>query len=187
MNSSVYCKVCLLFGIYATALWGPALAADPPRDERFQRSARHMGVEFEIVLYAPDESLATAAMDRAFARIAELDRVMSDYDAASELSRLSETSSVPPGTPTLHPPPSAVPINVSDDLWNVLAWSQDLSRDSGGAFDVTIGPLTKLWRRARRQNELPAPERLAEARAAVGYASLKLDHPTRTAQLTRAN
>jgi thiamine biosynthesis lipoprotein len=187
MKSSVFCSVCLLVGIYVTALWGPALAADPPADERFQRSARHMGVEFAIVLYAPEEALATAALDRAFARIAELDRVMSDYDPASELSRLSETSSVPPGASTLDPPASAVPVKVSDDLWNVLVWSQDLSRDSGGAFDVTIGPLTKLWRRARRQNELPAPERLAEARAAVGYAFLKLDDRTRTAQLRRAN
>lgn len=186
MKFSVFYSVCLLFGIYVTALGGPALA-EQPTDERFQRSARHMGVEFEIVLYAPEEAVASAALDRAFARIAALDLVMSDYDPSSELSRLSETSSVPPGASTLDPPPSAVPVKVSDDLWNVLAWSHDLSRESGGAFDVTIGPLTKLWRRARRQNELPAPERLAEARAAVGYALLKLDHQTRTVQLTRPN
>jgi thiamine biosynthesis lipoprotein len=146
-----------------------------------------MGVEFQIVLYAASEAEATAALDRAFARIATLDRVMSDYDPASELSRLSETSAVPPGTPALDPPPTAVPIQVSDDLWNVLAYSQSLSRECDGAFDVTIGPLTKLWRRARRQNELPVPERLAEARASVGYSLLKLDRPSHTVQLLRAN
>lgn len=146
-----------------------------------------MGVEFEIVLYAARAPEATVALDRAFARIATLDQVMSDYDAASELSRLSETSAVPPGTPSLDPPRAAVSVKVSDDLWNVLAWSHDLSRDSDGAFDVTIGPLTKLWRRARRQGELPAAERLAEARASVGYALLKLDHQAHTAQLLRAN
>ena len=68
-----------------------------------------------------------------------------------------------------------------------MSYAQTVSEQSGGAFDVTIGPLTKLWRRARREKALPADERVAEARQAVGYQWLKLDPAGRTAQLLRAN
>ena len=164
-----------------------ALLADDLKPQRFAKRELHMGVEFEIVLYARDQQHADAGFEPAFARIAALDRAMSDYDPSSELSRLSDTAAVPPGTVGVDPPASARPMKLSDDLWKVLEHSQALSRQSGGAFDVTIGPLTKLWRRARRQNELPSPERLAEARAAVGYEHLVLNSASSTAQLKRAN
>ena len=67
------------------------------------------------------------------------------------------------------------PVMLSDDLWTVLAFSQQISEQSGGAFDVTVGPLTKLWRRARRQKALPEPELFEPAKAAVGYKHLRLD------------
>lgn len=165
----------------------PAALSDESGVSRFGKTALHMGVEFEVLVYAADQQQADQAFKTAFARIAALDKAMSDYDPASELSRLSATSTVSPGTTTTEPPANAMPVKLSDDLWNVLAYSDALSRNSEGAFDVTIGPLTKLWRRARRQNELPSPERLAEARAAVGYQYLKLDPQVRTAQLLRAN
>jgi thiamine biosynthesis lipoprotein len=162
-------------------------AAEDDRLQQFRKSQLHMGVEFEIVLYAPTAERADAALAKAFERIAALDKILSDYDPASELSKLSETSTVAPGTSTDRPPPTAKPVPLGDELWKVLEYAQDLSRASDGAFDVTIGPLTKLWRRARRQQELPAPERLAEARAAVGNAGLKLDEREHSAQLLRAN
>jgi thiamine biosynthesis lipoprotein len=146
-----------------------------------------MGVEFEVELFAPTDDAAATAIKAAFTRIADLDRALSDYDPASELSRLSETSTVPPGADLTNPPATAKPVPLSDDLWRVLRDSQDLSRQSDGAFDVTIGPLTKLWRRARRQKELPTDERLAEARASVGYQHLALDEAHRSAQLRRPN
>jgi len=178
-----------IFALVAAAvcLVGATLpAADAPL-AKYRQSALHMGVEFEVELYAADPDVAKAAIVAAFARIEQLDKRLSDYDAASELSRLSETSTVPPGGDVTGPPPTAKAVPLSLDLWCVLRSSQELSRQSDGAFDVTIGPLTKLWRRARRQRELPSDERLTEARAAVGYRFLKLDEAAHTAQLLRSN
>jgi thiamine biosynthesis lipoprotein len=141
----------------------------------FRRSELHMGVEFEVVVYAPAQAAAEGALDAAFARIAELDRLLSDYDPASELSRLSQSSS-PPQRPPGAPP---VPVSVGPDLWTVLSFAQEVSQATDGAFDVTIGPLTRLWRRARRRGELPDAADLAQARAAVGYQALQLDRPGR--------
>lgn len=121
-----------------------------------------MAIPFRIVLYAESGQRATNAAGAAFARIAALNRSLSDYDAESELSRLSLTSG------------SGKSVPVSPDLANVLLRAQDLSAASGGAFDVTVGPLTQLWRRARRQGELPDPVLLANARAAVGWTNVLL-------------
>jgi FAD:protein FMN transferase len=158
-----------------------AVAAEPEL-KRFARVEPHMGVEFEAVLYAVDESDAEAALTAAMVRVAELDKKLSDYDLQSELSKLSETSLA-----TASQAPHVSRVMVSDDLWAVLAESQRLSEASSGAFDVTIGPLTKLWRRARRWKELPEPAALAMAQAAVGFQHLKLDAKARTAQLEKVN
>jgi FAD:protein FMN transferase len=154
---------------------GPALLAE----ERYARTELHMGVEFEVVLYADNTQLADQALGKAMSRIAALDKALSDYDLESELSQLSQTSVNSGSSPPC--------VTVSNDLWSVLAQSQDLSRASGGAFDVTVGPLTKLWRRARRWKELPVEESLAAAKAAIGYTFLKLDPQTKTAQLQKPN
>jgi thiamine biosynthesis lipoprotein len=72
---------------------------------------------------------------------------------------------------------------VSNDLWRVLERGQALARQSDGAFDMTVGPLVQLWRRARRQRELPPAERLAEARHAVGWHFIELDAARRRVRL----
>ena len=85
------------------------------------------------------------------------------------------------------PAPTAAGVPVSDPLWAVLERSQAMAESSGGAFDVTVGPYVRLWRRARREKELPTPQRLAEARAAVGHKYLKLDPRHHTARLLKPN
>jgi thiamine biosynthesis lipoprotein len=159
------------------------LADEPQSLQRFSRAEVHMGVEFEVVLYANSAARGEAALSRAMARIAALDKTLSDYDPESELSKLSESSVVL----SSQRPASFPTVKLSDDLWTVLAVSHEISVASDGAFDVTLGPLTKLWRRARRWKELPDPNVLATARASVGYPFLKLDSQARTGQLLKPN
>jgi thiamine biosynthesis lipoprotein len=75
---------------------------------------------------------------------------------------------------------------VSPDLLAVLLLAQDLARRSDGAFDVTVGPLSRVWRAARRRNELPSSRDLESARAKVGHGSLLLDPAARRCRLARA-
>jgi thiamine biosynthesis lipoprotein len=142
---------------------------------RFEYQRAEMGMPFRIVLYATNQGLANAAAEAAYARIQQLNGIMSDYDPDSELSKLSATSG------------SGKAVAVSPDLWLVLARAEDLARRSDGAFDVTVGPFVNLWRRARRQHQLPDPQRLAEARRAVGYKSMKLDQTRHTVELLEHN
>jgi thiamine biosynthesis lipoprotein len=145
--------------------------ADEPALRRYSFTEQHMGTRFEIILYAPSETAARDAARAAFARIAQLDGIMSDYRPTSELMQLSKKAGGPP-------------VPVSADLFDVLYRSQEISRLSGGAFDVTVGPVVRLWRRARRTRRLPDPAELARARAVVGYDKIRLDAKERTVQLT---
>jgi thiamine biosynthesis lipoprotein len=137
------------------------------RPARFEFQSAHMGTLFSLILYAGSGAEAEAAAEAAFRRVAELENTLSDYQADSELNLLRTQ---PPGTP----------IPVSADLFDVLVRAQRFSAASGGAFDVTVGPLVRQWRFSRKRKQLPAPEEFAQARASVGWKNLRLDAKSRT-------
>jgi FAD:protein FMN transferase len=137
---------------------------------RFEFAEVHMGTQFKIILYSTNEKVAHRAAQKAFHRIAQLDAIMSDYKETSELNQLCHK-------------PAKKPVTISRDLFRVLSQSQKLARQSEGAFDVTIGVVVRLWRRARRTNEMPDKKRIAQALALTGYKKLHLDGKRRTAWL----
>jgi thiamine biosynthesis lipoprotein len=138
----------------------------------FEAVEPHMGTLFRIKLYTADEQQAAAAFRAAFARIHDLDAALSDYKPDSELNRVCRTMR---------------PVKVSEDLFHVLAASQKLSEQTGGAFDVTLGPVIRLWREARKSNRLPDAADLKEAGRHCGYRKLHLDEADRTLWLDRAD
>ncbi len=133
-----------------------------------------MGTLFQITLYAATEAAARSAARAAFARVAALDDIMSDYQADSELMRLCEA-------------PVGHPVRVSADLFAVLEQAQHFSALTDGAFDVTVGPFVRLWRFARKKRTLPTPVEMAAAAASVGYKKLRLDRRHHTAELLVPN
>ncbi|MGE5194029.1 MAG: FAD:protein FMN transferase [Deltaproteobacteria bacterium] len=153
-----------------------ALAAGQTTDrhpERFEFTQIQMGMPFRIVLYAPDADSANAAARAAYGRIRQLNAIMSDYEPDSELMRLCRTA----GTG------KAVP--VSPDLLAVLSHSLALSKKSDGAFDVTVGPFVRLWRKSRRTKTFPTHEELAAAREVVGYRYIRIDETAGTVELLK--
>ena len=162
---------------YCIAATGSVIAADPAdKLTRHEFASRHMGTTFRIVLYAADRPKAEVAAKAAFARVAELDRVMSDYNPDSELMRLCIANDADPGKPR----------KVSNDLMDVLQTSRQLSEKSGGAFDATIGPLSQIWRLVRRTQRMPDAEELAAAKTKVGWRKLVLDRDAGTVTLKLA-
>jgi thiamine biosynthesis lipoprotein len=157
------------FLLVALTVTGSSGAEPGPR--RFEFAQNHMGTRFRIVFYADDDASAKTASDAAFARIAQLEQVMSDYRPDSELMRLCVVA-------------GGEPIRVSEDLFAVLSRSGEMWKLSDGAFDVTAGPLTRLWRKTRKTQVLPAAGELAEARGRVGFDKVRLDAGARTVQLT---
>ncbi len=158
-----------LVGALLASCQGVGNAPDAVRRER---SEVHMGTQFRIVAYADSALRAEDAMRAAFAKIAALDASMTDYDRTSELSLLSSRA-------------VDAPVAVSPDLFAVLALAAEVAGATDGAFDLTVGPAMGLWRRARRQGELPTAQRLAAARAAMGAEHVALDAGAQTVRLGR--
>jgi thiamine biosynthesis lipoprotein len=150
-------------------------------ERRFEFSSVQMGVPVRVVLYldgtdnAPDdkqcEKSAKSAADEAFQIFQTLNGIMSDYDSDSELSQLSAKEGS---------------VRISDDLFAVLKASKHYSTISGGAFDVTVGNLTKLWRRSRRQHSLPKAVHLEKAKELTGNALWQLDEKTQSVVLKKS-
>ena len=155
--------VCLLLLLTYGSDFTPALA-------RFEFIESHMGTRFRIVVYATTAQAAKLASSAAFERISRLDAIMSDYLETSELMLLCKQE-------------AGKKVQVSQDLFRVLVKSQELAERSNGAFDVTVGPLVRLWRRARRTGELPDKQKLAEALESTGYTRLHLDQKDHSVRL----
>lgn len=149
-------------------------APGPAAPQKFEFVRDKMGGPFRVVLYAADARAAGRAADAMYARVDQLNLVLSDYDADSEISRLSRAT---------RDGPMAQPVAVSEDLWKVLERGRAIAEQTGGAFDVTVGPYMRLWRRARELHELPTPGRLEKTRPSVGYRHVRLDPKRRTVQL----
>jgi len=149
-------------------------ATSAPSLERFTFTSPHMGTLFTITLYTTNKASAETAADAAFHRVAALDEIMSDYRADSELMRLCDQ-------------PFGKGVPVSKDLFDVFTRSEEISKLTDGAFDVTIGPCVRLWRFSRKRKAPPSTEELAAARAAVGWKNLRLDPHARTATLLLPN
>jgi thiamine biosynthesis lipoprotein len=129
-----------------------------------------MGTLVRVTLYAAHERVANDAFRAAFDRIAALDRILSDYRADSELNGLTRHG-------------VRRPTRVSADLFAVLRASQKLAGHTNGAFDITQGPVIRVWREARREGRLPQPAVLQEAGSRSGFRKLHLDEQHRTAML----
>jgi|CXWL01.1.fsa_nt_gi thiamine biosynthesis lipoprotein len=120
----------------------------------------HLGMEVRLVLHA-DQATAETAARAAYARIAELEQILSDWRPTSEVRRLTDR-------------PGAW-VAVSPELFEVMARALTMSRESGGAFDPTVGPLVALWREARRTGVAPADSAVRRALRVVGWQRIALD------------
>jgi thiamine biosynthesis lipoprotein len=132
-----------------------------------------MSIPIKLVLYAPGESNANEAADAVFHRILQLNGILSDYDAESELLQLVATAG------------EGKAVRVSDELWRVMTHAIDLARRTEGAFDPTINPVVRLWRKARREKKLPSQEKIDAARKLVGYQNVRLDPEHQSIELTK--
>ena len=125
-----------------------------------------MGTVFEIVAYGPSHSRTSLAIEQALKEVVRLDHVMSDYIPDSDLSRINRTA---------HFHPEAIP----RDLYQVIQQSLVYSRLSMGEFDISVGPIARLWK-AEIQDGIP-PSKATEdkLRRCVGWRNVVLIPPDR--------
>lgn len=156
------------------------LDASETSPKRFEYDDVQMGVPVRLVLYTESEEKANSTANAVFESFKKLNDIMSDYDSDSELSRISQISNDAhdrDGTATWVP--------VGDDLFAVLKASKHYGEISDGAFDITVSPLVRLWRRSRRQRELPKKRYLDQYKELVGVHLWEIDDETRSVRLLK--
>ena len=109
---------------------------------RFRFTENKMGSPFHLIFYHSDSVEAAAIAKECFAIADSLNDVFSDYSTSSEIGRL-----------TLQPPGA---YKISDELLSMINRSGQAWKNSHRTFDVTIGSLTQLWRKKRKENLFPA-------------------------------
>lgn len=159
---------CLL----AAAMTPPCVPLRAADEFRFERPL--MGTRFAIVCHTANRAAAEKAAADAFAIAENINAVASDYLPGSELSRLATHA-------------TGAPVPIAPRLYGLLENARRLAAMTGGAFDPTLGPLTRLWRASRDHRRLPDPETLAAARAAVGWHHFTLDPESSSITLHRKN
>jgi thiamine biosynthesis lipoprotein len=123
-----------------------------------------MGSPFNIILYAPDSLSASQAATASFRLVDSLAFIFSDYIDSSELNRLCATAGKPNSR-----------FIASPALFDILLQSRYAFEKSKGSFDITLGPVTRLWRKARKDKVWPSKEAVKEKLALTGFNKIKLD------------
>jgi thiamine biosynthesis lipoprotein len=139
-----------------------ACVAPAPETSHVSEGRPAMGTVLEITLVAADRERARAAISRCFAEAARLEAIFTTWRADGELARLNAQA-------------GSGPQPASPELMAILLDARDFARETGGAFDVTVGSLTELWREAEARGVAPSAAEIASARARLGFARIALD------------
>jgi thiamine biosynthesis lipoprotein len=131
-----------------------------------------MACQFEFLFNAGQYPQATEVACQALDLVERLEAQLTIYRDTSELSRVNRLA-------------SDTSISVEPGLFALLARAHALSILTEGAFDITSGPLSKVWGFHQRAGAIPTPEALAEALDRVGYQHLRLDPITSSIQFDR--
>lgn len=121
-----------------------------------------MGTFARVVSVHDDQQVNARAIDAAFEQMRRIEQLMSVHEPNSQLSQLNRTG---------HRQPAAV----DRAVFELVQKSLEISRLSGGAFDITAGPVITLWQQADKHGRAPAEHQIRQALAKVGSDKILLD------------
>jgi FAD:protein FMN transferase len=150
-----------------------SLVAPPAAPVRLERSLDAMGTTYTIAVYGNDRFVLDATIEDAFEEVRRLDQVMSNYREDSEWSRLNQLA-------------GKESVQVSPETFDLLVRCLDYSRASEGSFDITVGPLMKLWGFYKGTGRVPHRAEIRDAMSRIGWQNIQLDSKNRTVRFLRS-
>jgi FAD:protein FMN transferase len=151
------------------------LAAAPvakPELVRAEGSVDAMGSSYSVVIYGSDRERLQATVAQALEEARRLDQLLSNYQPESEWSQVNRFG-------------ADRPVEVSSELFELLSACVEYSRESEGAFDITVGPLMKVWGFYKGTGHLPHRAEIRGALGKVGYRNIVLDAKHSTVRLAQ--
>jgi thiamine biosynthesis lipoprotein len=134
---------------------------------RYEDSRVSMACLYSIVAYGEDEQKLKQVVTAAFDEVDRIDRLMSHYKPDSPLSQLNREA-------------AKYPVKTTPELFNFIAECLRYSRASKGAFDITVGPLMKVWGFFRGTGRMPSAAELQAVRQKIGWQQVRLNADAQT-------
>ncbi len=144
------------------------------QENRYTYSMQKMGSPFNLAIYADTKQIADSLASQSFKLVDSINMVCSDYDSSAELYKL-------------HFAAVGKPIKVSPILMELLCTARKAYKDSYGSFDITVGPLSLLWRNARKSQIFPTATAINEARKCIGFNKIQIDSSAQTITFLQPN
>jgi thiamine biosynthesis lipoprotein len=150
----------------------PPPEAEAPRSYLVSISRDAMACTFEVALNAGQYPGGTDSAAQALDLVDQLEDQLTVYRDHSEISRLNFRA-------------ADGPVVVEQGLFELLVQARRLCEETGGAVDVTSGPLTKIWGFHRRQGQMPTQSEIDQALSHVGSRWLELDASAKSVRFAR--
>lgn len=135
--------------------------------EPISKTELFMGTVITVTLY---DKGSEAVLDKAFKRVEEIEKLVSINDGETEITKVNASA-------------GKEPVKVSEDTYNIVKKGLDYSQKSNGSFDVSIGPLVKLWSIGLPEAKVPTNEEIQATLPLVEYTKVKLNDENQTIYL----
>ena len=139
---------------------------------REEDSVQTMGSTTAIIAYGEDAAQVRAAISDALAEAVRLDATLSNYKPQSEWSHVNALA-------------AQEPVRISTELFQLLTACQEYSRESEGTFDISVGPLMKVWGFYKAEGHLADRSKVLKVLDSVGYKNIVLDSDSQTVRFAK--
>ena len=167
-SSVVMAVMLLLLPLVLSACTAKKQAA-PVISEPYKRSEFMLGTICTLSIYNKGKK---KVLQKGFDRIAKTEKQATLTKAHSELDKINANAGIKP-------------VKVSKDMWPLMEKAMYYSKNSNGAFDMSIGAITNLWKIGLPGARVPAQSEIDQALPLVDYHDVKLDASKRTVYLTK--
>jgi thiamine biosynthesis lipoprotein len=133
-----------------------------------------MGSAFNLIIVSADSNKANHLARKSYELVDSLSHIFSNYDSSSELSKINASAGL-------------LPYKMSRAMLDLVQKSQYAYIQSKGAYDISIGPLSSLWRKARKAKLFPEASTVLATKKLVGFAQIKINKRLGTIFLPNAN
>ena len=141
---------------------------------KFSYSEMKMGSPFNIIIVSTDSIKANHLARKSFQLVDSLSHIFSNYDSSSELSKINASAGL-------------LPFKMSPAMLDLVLKAEQAFIQSKGAYDISIGPLSSLWRNARKAKLFPEASSVIATKKLVGFAQVKINKRLGTIFLPNAN
>ena len=141
---------------------------------KFSYSEMKMGSAFNLIIVSADSNKANHLARKSYELVDSLNHIFSNYDSSSELSKINASAGL-------------LPYKMSRAMLDLVQKSQYAYIQSKGAYDISIGPLSSLWRKARKAKLFPEASTVLATKKLVGLNQVKINKRLGTIFLPNAN